>query len=231
MIDTKALAGVYESLRTYRGVFALLPEHAARLKASCEVMGLECPNLAAVVAPWQGREVKLWVKLNADGDLNVEELELPPWHGSFLWNEIWKVKLVDLQRPEPGVKSLAVQPQYAAREQAQAEGFDEILLVNEEGNIAEGGITNVFFIEGETLVTPDRGMLPGIARALILQAAEALDVPVILRDVKRDEWGGFDAVFVSNSIRGLVAVDEVHPLMQRLAQWCTAFIEGRCVLD
>lgn len=225
--DKINVPGVYEALRTYRGVVALMEEHQARLERSCEEVGVECPDLEEVVRPYLKEDVRLRVEVYMDGHVEVKTTDLEPWHASFLWNEKWKLKLVEGERRRPSLKSMDTKMQYDAREQAQKEGFDEILLVDHEGNITEGGITNVFFVKGERLVTPGRGILAGISRELILRAADELGIEVEIRDVGKKELDDFDAVFVSNSIRGMVASGSVLPVMQRIADWCTEFLEGR----
>lgn len=219
--------GVYEALRSYNGVFALLPEHQERLDSSCEKLGLKAPDLSSILTKYASGNKRVRVDVFEYGNVNLQAQELPDWEGNFLFPELWKIKAVRLTRERPELKSSDTSAQYEAREEAKAEGFDEILLVDDVGNITEGGITNVWFVEADHLVTPGENMLPGIARSLILRAAQALDIEVIYRQVALTELEHFDAVFLSNSIRGMVATGPVHPLMSRLSEWCSQFIEDR----
>lgn len=220
--------GIYESLRTYNGQFALMPEHEERLAKSCESAGLEVPNLREIVANHVREDVKLKVYVNKNG-VRVEETPLPPWSGSFLWHEVWKVKIFHGARENAGVKHSGTEMQTSAREDAIAEGYGEVLLVNEDGFVREGGITNVFFVDGEKIITPGEGMLPGIARALVLRACKELGIEVELRNVREEELEGFDAIFLTSSIRGMVATAKgnILPIMQRVVDWCTEFIIKR----
>lgn len=220
-----AQPGIYETLRSFQGVFALLPEHEARMKSSCETLGLEMPDLQGICERLYEKDVRLRVSVSHEG-VEVESHHLEPWT-SFLYDETWKVKPVQVERTQPNLKSTNTELQTQAREAALKEGFGEVLLVTEDGRITEGGISNVWFVEGETLITPGRDVLPGIARSLILQAAKALEIEVVERDVSLEELSHFDAVFLSNSIRGMVASGPVHPVMKRVANWCTDFIQKR----
>lgn len=222
------MTGVYETLRSYQGVFALLPEHQKRLFESCQKLNFPCPDLKQELSDLQ--KVDLWVRVLVhapDGQVERVIQPLAPWHGSFLSPEIWRVKRVQIERDTPELKHLDTAPQKTAREEAQTEGYDEVLLLNSRGEITEGGITNVFFIQGDQIVTPSQGMLPGIGRSLILKAAKELEIPVIERSVLEKEWDQFDALFLSNAVRGIIPVEAVHPLMVRLAKLCTEWILKR----
>jgi len=122
--------GVYETMRTFDGVFALINEHEARLKKSCEASGILCPNLEGIIAPYEfGDDVRLKVILDATGAVRVEEETLPKWGGKFLFNQSWKVKFVEGERKNPSVKHLDTSFQVDERKKAMAEGFDEIVMV------------------------------------------------------------------------------------------------------
>jgi branched-chain amino acid aminotransferase len=222
------ISGIYETMRSFNGKFALLPEHQRRIEFSCGEIGVAAPDLGEVVKEFEGREdVRLRIAVGLDGAVKVESFELPEWHGSFLYDEEWPVKVFDGARENAGVKSTDTEMQAKAREEAAREGFGEILLVDEKGRICEGGITNVFFVDGEKLVTPSEGMLPGISREMVLRACGELGIEVELRDVFEKELEGFDAVFLTNSIRGMVSTGTVLPVMEQVAEWCTRFIKGR----
>lgn len=216
-----SISAVYETFRSFKGIFALLPEHQARLNMSCQVIGVKAPDLARIASEFKG-EVKLRVNVFPD-ELEIFSEELPDWE-SFLCKP-WKVKFVELERENPKVKGLKSEKFLELYGDAKAEGFDEMILVNREGFMTEGAITNIYFIDGQKIVTPQKNILHGIARDLIFDAAKNLEVVIEERAVRADEK--FDAMFLSNSIRGIIPVDKVHPLMNDLAEWCTDFINKR----
>lgn len=217
---------VYETFRTYHGVIALLPEHQARLQRSCGVLGVEAPNLEEIVELGEG-EMKIKVSVFADGHYELQTWDIPEWHDSFLYEEVWKVKQVQGAREHAEVKHGDTSFQKLERERAKEEGYDEILMVDEDGHVREGGITNVFFVAGDKLITPFEGILPGIGRDTVLRAADALGIEYELREVHESELTGFDAMFMTNSVRGVVSTGEVLPVMQRVIDWCTTFIQSR----
>jgi len=71
--------------------------------------------------------------------------------------------------------------------QAQERGFDEALLLDHEGAIAEGSVANIFFVIEGVLTTPLTGsILPGITRSSILELAAHLGIRVEERVLKLD---------------------------------------------
>lgn len=221
-------SGLYETLRSFNGVFALLPEHQARLSQSCEALGWKTPSILSWVGIFKGKQdLRVRFAVDSAGLVSLKTEKLEPWSGSLLAGEVWRVKPVLLNRESPELKSTDRADLDAERAKALEEGFGEILLMDEHGFLSEGGISNLWLVKDEVLIVPDRGALSGIMRGLILKAAEALGVKVETRAVNVSELANFDAVFLSNAIRGIIPTGPVHPLMQRLDTWCSDFIKQR----
>jgi len=92
----------------------------------------------------------------------------------------------------------AYERQYA---QARADGFDEVIFVNERGEVTEGAISNIFIRQGGKLLTPplSSGVLPGIYRRHLLETNAIAEESILTtKDLVSAE-----AVFLCNSIRGL----------------------------
>ncbi|MBL0935867.1 MAG: aminotransferase class IV family protein [Rhizobiaceae bacterium] len=90
-----------------------------------------------------------------------------------------------------------------ARSEFSAEAINEVLLLNGEGELAEGTITNLFLDFGDgVLATPPvaAGALPGVLRAELLDQGKAVEARLVPSDIARAR-----AVFVGNSLRGLIA--------------------------
>lgn len=94
------------------------------------------------------------------------------------------------------------------REEARAAGADEALLVDPSGRVLEGAASNLFLVVRGRLVTPPVTLpiLPGIARAVVLEGARSLGIPVDEREVNVTELGQADEVFLSNSVQEVVPV-------------------------
>lgn len=97
---------------------------------------------------------------------------------------------------------------------ATKSGFDEAILVNERGYVAEGPGSNIFLVEDGTLVTPgkDSDILLGITRDSVIKMANALKIPVEERFVHREELYNADEIFMAGTaaeITPVVNVDNV----------------------
>lgn len=89
------------------------------------------------------------------------------------------------------------------RQAALAEGYYEVLFLNREGEVTEGSITNIFVRQGGRLLTPPAacGLLAGTFRRRLLERDRAEE-----QVLTRDDLLGAEAVYVGNSVRGLVRV-------------------------
>ncbi|PKN15310.1 MAG: aminodeoxychorismate synthase, component I, partial [Deltaproteobacteria bacterium HGW-Deltaproteobacteria-3] len=91
------------------------------------------------------------------------------------------------------------------RQRAAAEGMYEVLFTNTKGEVTEGSITSIFILHGGTLLTPamECGLLPGVFRRYLLEHAP---LPVREAILTRRNLEHAEALFVGNSVRGLVQV-------------------------
>jgi branched-chain amino acid aminotransferase len=80
---------------------------------------------------------------------------------------------------------------------------DDALMLNTAGRVACSTIANVFVLKGRTLLTPSEGegILPGIMRGLVLQAAGALGYDARECPLERQEFSSADAAFLTNCLR------------------------------
>ncbi|MDF2619587.1 MAG: aminotransferase class [Xanthobacteraceae bacterium] len=105
----------------------------------------------------------------------------------------------------------------AAREAAEA-SVDDALILNTRGRVACSTIANVFALIAGRLITPSlsEGCLPGIMRALVIEAAPGLGLAVEERPLAPEALTGADAVFLTNSVRFLRPVTSLDgvPLAQ-----------------
>lgn len=203
---------LYETFRTFCGKAILLDRHQKRFGAI---------NLHDFVPTDVPEHVDFRVKVSVDEMGRVtREIEEIPRFESVLWPEVWRVKVVNYRRPDP-TRKIWRDDMIELRKDAAKEGFDEILLTDAQGDILEGSLSNAFFVNDDTLVTANEGILPGIFRTLILEKAHELDVPVEFRAIRLKEWQARpERLFLSNSIRGMVTTHSglLPPLMERLVE-------------
>jgi branched-chain amino acid aminotransferase len=96
-----------------------------------------------------------------------------------------------------------------AKTEATLAGFDEAILLNQDGHVAEGSGENLFMVVGGKLVTPpsEDNALPGITRETVSQLAQAeLGLEVVQRRIDRSELYLADEVFLSGTAAHLTPV-------------------------
>lgn len=99
-----------------------------------------------------------------------------------------------------------------AAEDATAAGYDDCLLLTEDGHIAEGSAANYFMLQGRSLITPPvtDDILVGVTRAGVMRLALDLDLDVIERSIDRTEVYQADEAFFCGTgvqIAPIVEVD------------------------
>lgn len=98
-----------------------------------------------------------------------------------------------------------------ARYQAIQDGYDEAILLNTLGKVAEGPGTCIFFVRKGELVTPDMasGILESLTRDTVLRLARERGIAVSERTVDRTELYAADEVFMVGSAAELVPVVDI----------------------
>jgi branched-subunit amino acid aminotransferase/4-amino-4-deoxychorismate lyase len=171
---------VFETARVYRGRPFRLEEHLARFAVSAERVRLsppdanECRRLAELVVGASG-ETDLALRLYWTGRTLVatagpidEELEALRARGLRLAVVRWSTG------PLASAKSMSYAENMGAQDAAIAVGADDALLVGHNGTVLEAPTANVFWREGDRLLTPslELPILAGVTRATLLELAE-----------------------------------------------------------
>ncbi|WP_375424879.1 aminotransferase class IV [uncultured Friedmanniella sp.] len=230
--------GVFEALKvTPAGAFATR-RHLARLDRSCAAMGLPAADhqviRAAIDELLDGRRVEL-------GKLRITYTagRGPLGSGAAYGPQTLVVALDRSQPANPrttvvtapwtrnehgalaGVKSTSYAENVRVLADAVARGGSEGLLLNTAGHVCEGTGSNLFVVQGGTVVTPplSAGALAGITRELLMEWW-----PVEERNLTLAEAQAADEVFLTSSLRdiqGVMAWDDVsfgaHPVTDQVA--------------
>ncbi len=127
-----------------------------------------------------------------------------------------KLRKDPLGRRGEQMKSPFYLPTVSAQLESKKEGFDDILWINNDGEVTESGFSNIFLMarDGDLLeiATPPltAGILPGITRARVIELLERSQIPVTVRAIATDELPRFDEGFLSSSVRGLVPIQTIE---------------------
>jgi len=95
-------------------------------------------------------------------------------------------------------------------DEAQKAGFDEVVLLNERGEVAECTAANIFCVRQGRVLTPplSSGCLEGVTRGVVLEIGAAAGVRVEERALRPEDLYSADGVFISSTNRGVIAVSE-----------------------
>jgi branched-chain amino acid aminotransferase len=104
---------------------------------------------------------------------------------------------------DPGIKSCNLINNILAMQEAQAKGAVEPIMLNQDGDVAEGAGSNVFLVRQGGLLTPplDAGILPGVTRALVLEIARELQLRSREETVRAEDILSADEVFITSTLK------------------------------
>ena len=190
--------------------FWLLEGHLERLKASAAYFGYAHDEAAvreALDRAVEGRtEARLRVRLllAEDGAVSVTVAEQPVQAAMR-----YAISDTRVDSANPFLFHKTTRRELYDREwqhYADTQGADEVLYLNERGELAEGSRTNIFIERDGRLLTPplSSGLLPGVLRRDLILKGKAVEAVLTLDDLARA-----DAVYVGNSVRGLVRAEPV----------------------
>jgi branched-chain amino acid aminotransferase len=219
--------GVFSTIRVFDGVLFAWERHWARMKRDAALMHVPFPaddasvheDLLTLVAANQAWNATLRVVIvrNRGG----------MWEGPALDRDYDILAFTNGIRDWGRGVNLAVQPnaRFAAcqfssakilswswnltwLETAQQRGFDEVLLLNERGEVSECTSANVFAEIGGRVCTPpiSSGCLPGITRELLLGEAKPAGIEIAETTLALDDVYGADSVFITSTTRELLPV-------------------------
>ncbi len=227
--------GVFEGIRGYQtihGTKIFKPhEHFERLRKSCSLVGipmeysaeeliqisyqvLERNNLSnAYLRPLVFCSPNM--SLSAPKEVSVM---IAAWDwGKYFSHTSLRVCISSVQRPNP--KSLKMEAKACghyvnsimATMEARERGFDEALMLDMNGFVAEGPGANFFFEKDGALYTPPLGnILPGITRHTVLEICHVLDIPVHEKFFKPDQLFEADCAFFCGTAAEITAIESIE---------------------
>lgn len=225
--------GLFETLALRTERIALLDYHLDRLKEGCERLGMAMPDrdllrreLSTAAAGQRNAAMKLMLTRGSGGRGYRPPSEakprrilfLHPWPGyPAAWAQLGiRLRLCRTRlahQPQlAGIKHLNRLEQVLARaEWNEADGFQEGLMLDLDGAVVEGTMSNVFASPREgVLITPDlsRCGVVGVMRRHLLESARRAGIDVQVRALGLPELQDCPEVFLSNSLMGVWPVAE-----------------------
>jgi branched-chain amino acid aminotransferase len=222
--------GVFSTLRVSQGALFAWEKHWARMSHDARLLNVEMPperdsveqNILRLIEANQAPEctLRLVVVRNACGlwqgpssglasDTIVLTADLKHWGESVRLSIQPHARYAAAEFTSAKMLSWAANLRWAER--ALEQGFDEVILLNESGRVAECTSANVFASFGSRVVTPpiSEGCLPGVTRDVLVHEIHVPGVEVIERPLAVEELSAADGVFITSTTRGLLRVREI----------------------
>jgi branched-chain amino acid aminotransferase len=254
--------GIYETMRAYGGTFFLLDRHLERLRHSADAIALRLPlfgddirralreTLAAnrlsdayvrlQVSRGPG-EIGLDPGLCPEPTMVITAKHLPPYPKEHYERGV-AVAIVTTRRNHPlalnpAIKGTNFLNNILAKIEANKAGAYEGIMLNWEGLVAEGTISNIFHVRDGTVVTPSLGVgiLEGVTRGLVLSLARKAGIATAERTFGPEELAQADECFITNSTIEVMPVTTIDkrsvgdgmpgPVTRRLMEAYTAEVK------
>ena len=224
---------IFETLRVYRGAPFAFEEHltrffrsgekislglswgAERIRADCQAVlkeaGLEEAYMRIIATQGSG-PIGLAPSEVEEPQLIVIVLPLPSLPRD-LYEQGRSAVTVSVLRNlklaiDPGAKTGNYMNSVQAAREARRRGADEAIMLNFEGNVAEGSSANVFGLIDGVWCTPslEVGILSGITRKVLLRLCERNDIPVQEGLLRPEDLARAEEIFLCSSVRELVPI-------------------------
>ncbi len=226
--------GAFEGIRAYQTMNGVkifkANEHFERLKQSCALVGipfdyeteelvqisyqlLEKNNLSdSYIRPLVYCGPNMTLTQPSEVYLMLCAWEWDKYHG----NKLLKVGLSSYQRPNPNSLKMEakVTGHYVnsilATSEAKVRGYDEALMLDMNGNVAEAPGANFFLEKNGVLYTPPAGhILPGITRQSVINICHEMDIPVKEKIIKQEDLEGADSAFLCGTAAEIAGIESI----------------------
>jgi branched-chain amino acid aminotransferase len=231
-------SSVFEGQRAYGGVIFRLSDHSARLRKSAEILGFDIPWTVeeidaacnevvkangftdAYVRPvaWRGSE-----KMGVSPKGTKPHLAIAAWEwGKYFAPEIaakgLRLDIAPWRRPAPytapvhskaaGLYMIAT----LSKKHADERGYDDALMFDWRGQVAEATGANAFFIKDGALYTPTPDcFLNGITRQTVMDLARRRGVEVVEKAIWPEELEDFQQMFITGSAAEVTFIQSAGP--------------------
>jgi branched-chain amino acid aminotransferase len=231
-------SAVFEGQRAYGGTVFKLRDHTNRLIHSGQILGFDIPYSAddideacravlqanglstAYMRPiaWRGSE-QMGVSAQASKiHLAVAAWEWPAYFSPEVKAKGLRLNIAKYRRPAPF--TAPTQSKAAglymictiSKHEAEARGYDDALMFDWRGQVAEATGANIFFIKEGIIHTPTPDcFLDGITRRSVIELARKRGIEVIERTIWPEELGSFEQAFITGTAAEVMPLKEIGP--------------------
>jgi len=229
-------SSVFEGERVYDGEVFRLTEHSSRLEESARILGFKLPYSVAeidkatrdVVAAnrigdgyvrpiaWRGSEMMGVSAQSAKINVAIAVWVWPSYFSPEARMKGIRLQMSDWRRPSP--ETIPCRSKAAglymictlSKHKAESEGYEDALMLDWRGLVAEATGANVFFVKDGEIHTPTPDcFLDGITRRSVIGLARARQMKVIERAIKPEEMAGFSECFLTGTAAEVTPVSQI----------------------
>lgn len=229
-------SSVFEGERMYNGKIFKSREHSERFHKSAEILGMTIPYsvdeleqikydvckandlTSAYVRPvaWRGGE-----QMGVSAKKTKTHVAIAAWAWGKYYDEEKlekgiSLKTADWRRPAPntaptqskaaGLYMICTMSKHAVED----EGYDDALMLDYRGNIAEASAANFFAVkDGMLLTPPPECFLNGLTRQTVIELAKGMDIPFEERHLTPDDLGDFQEIFITGTAAEITPVGQI----------------------
>ncbi len=246
-------SSVFEGVRCYGGNIFKLNEHSQRLINSAAMLGFKIPYsleeinnacLETIKAnnivngylrpvAWRGSEMMAVSAQNTTIHFSVATWEWPSYFSPEARMKGIRLKTGPWKRPSPetepvhskaaGLYMICTLSKHAV----EAEGYDDALMLDYRGQVAEATGANIFFFMNDGKLhtpTPDC-FLDGITRQTVIELAKARGIEVVERAIMPEEMADASEVFLTGTAAEVTPVGEIDDLKFTPGETCRVLME------
>ncbi len=253
-------SGVFEGVRAYGGKIFKGAEHTARLFHSARLLNMEIPYSEETVnqacrdvlaannltdgylrpVAWRGPEA-----MGIAGTGTKIHVAVAGWFWPSYFSDEQRAKGLRLmmapwRRPAPDAAPFSSKASglyvicTLSKQAAEAAGYDDALMLDYRGQVAEAPVANIFFVKDGALHTPIPDcFLNGITRQTVIEMAKQRGLAVHERAIWPDELGSFDQCFLTGTAAEVSPVGQIAKhsyktggLVQELAEAYSALVRS-----
>jgi len=231
-------SSVFEGQRAYGGEIFKLREHSQRLIDSGRILGFDNPYsveeidqaandvvaanglVDAYVRPiaWRGSEMMGVATAGTKIHLAIAAWEWPSYFGEEARLKGLRLEIAKWRRPSPETEPVHAKAAglymiaSLCKDASTAHGYDDALMLDYRGQVAEATGANIFFLKDGALHTPKPDcFLDGITRRTVIDLAKKRGIEVIERAIMPEEMADFEQAFLTGTAAEVTPLSEIGP--------------------
>ena len=226
--------GVFETIAYRHGVAEFLEQHLTRLKTGCKLLAINFEQMDLLrtelntvfdTMSTEPAVIKITVTRGVGGrgyfsdnsaiPTRIISISAYPFHPEDYQRDGVRLRFCEqtlsVNSRLAGIKHLNRLEQVLARNEWDDPDIAEGMMSDEDNNVIEGTMSNIFIVEDDILFTPvvTRAGIAGVIRAQVIQLATRSGISVQERTITRQQLAEADEVFVCNSIIGIWPVSAI----------------------